>query len=406
MNLLEKVGRMLSRKQREGVEVGSVARRGLNSPLLSYGQTNAMTVATVYRCVKLLGESVAQLPLRHKSRSDGIFVESKDRKLNYLLNVQPDRCLSAFDFWNQAVQRILLDGNAYIIPFYDMHLQLCRLALCGRGTVMHDTVNDTYAVADLNNGISGVYPEDRVIHLKGAAAADGKRGLSVLTFARQCMNIAAAGDVETLSRFVNGGNVRGIVSNGKLTQGFGEYQDEQLRATALSVDERFRGGERIVSLPGQVDFQQLSLSSADMQFLESRKFTVREICRFFGVHPSFVYDDTSNNYKSAEQANVAFLSHTLNPLLRGIEAELNRKLVPEALSFKSMFEFDRSALFACDMDGLMKYRISMLQIGSTVNEVRRLSNLPPVEGGDVALVSANLRGINEYSNNEPTDKQQ
>lgn len=50
-----------------------------------------------------------------------------------------------------------------------------------------------------------------------------------------------------------------------------------------------------------------------MQFLESRKFTVRELCRFFGVHPSFVFDDTSNNYKSAEMANVAFLSNTLNP---------------------------------------------------------------------------------------------
>lgn len=43
----------------------------------------------------------------------------------------------------------------------------------------------------------------------------------------------------------------------------------------------------------------------------------------------------------------------------------------------------------------MNYRTRFLQIGATLNEVRNKFNLPPVEGGDTALVSANLRGINE-----------
>lgn len=373
----------------------SAARTGATS-LLVYGDQTALCVATVFRCVKLLSESVANLPLQYLKQRDGIFLDAGDDRFDYLLNVQPDYAVNAFDFWRQVVQELLLDGNAYIVPVYNfVSMKLDRLALCGRGTVMHDTIHDTYTVRDLNNGVSGVYSEEEIIHIKGLTSRDSKHGVSVLTYARQTMNIAATGDQETHNRFANGGNVRGIVSNDTSVRGFGEYQDEQLQKTAESIDNRFQSGERIVSLPGQVDFKQISLSSTDMQFLESRKFTVIEICRFFSVPPTFVYADTSNNYKTVEQADVDFLSHTLNPLLRNIEIELRRKLIAPSLCKKYKFKFDRRELFACDLNGMMNYGTKLLQIGTTVNEVRRMNNLTPVDGGDMAVVSANLRGINE-----------
>lgn len=366
------------------------------APLFVYGSHTALCIATVFRCVKLLSESVANLPVQYLKRRDGVFVEADNSRLDYLLNLQPDYALNSFDFWRQVVQELLLDGNAYIVPVYNnASLELDRLALCGRGTVSHDTVNDCYDVCDVENGIYGHYDENEIIHIKGLTLRDCKRGVSVLSYARLTMGIAATGDQETHSRFANGGNVRGIVSNGTSVRGFGEYQDKQLEKTAESLDTRFQGGERIVSLPGQVDFRQISLSSTDMQFLESRKFTVIEICRFFSVPPTFVYADTASNYKTVEQADVDFLSHTLNPLLRNIETELTRKLVAPKLCRKYRFKFDRRELFACDLNGMMNYGTKLLQIGASVNEVRRLNNLSSVDGGDTALVSANLRGINE-----------
>ncbi len=371
--------------------------------LFDTGQGSAMCIATVFRCVKLLSESVANLPLQYLRLKDGIYREVRDSRLDYLLNIQPDFAVNAFDHWRMVVQELLLEGNAYIVPVYNpVTMALERLALCGRGTVTHDTINDCYDICDLENGISGHYLENEIIHIKGLTLNSVKRGVSVLAYARLTTRIASTGDQETHNRFANGGNVRGFVANGQGVRGFGEYQDEQLAATARLLDNRFQDGERIVSLPGQLDFKQLSLSSTDMQFLESRKFTVREICRFFGVHPSFVFDDTSNNYKSAEQANVAFLSHTLAPLLRNIEVELRRKLVAPSLSGKYKFQFDRRNLHACDLDGMMNYRTRLLQIGTTVNEVRQMDNLPPVDGGDAVLVSANLRSISELGN-RPSD---
>jgi HK97 family phage portal protein len=372
--------------------------------LLSGGSGTALSIATVYRCVNLLADSVAVLPCQFMRQKDGRFVIDTNSRLHYLLNVQPDTALSAFDFWRQVVQRLLMDGNAYIVPIYNsVSLEIDRLALCGRGTVSHDTTNDTYTVYDQTNAIGGTFTEDEIIHIKGMSV-DGKHGVSVLTYARLTSNIATTGDAETLKRFANGGNVRGIISNDNSVRGFGEYQDEELEKTAVDVDGRFQAGQHIVSLPGQVQFTQMSMSSVDMQFLESRKFTVREICRFFGVHPSFVFDDTSNNYKSAEMANVAFLNNTLNPILRKIEAELLRKLVAPTLATKRKFEFNRQSLYACDLESRGKYWKQVIETGLyTVNELRREENKPDVEGGDTVLVSANLKAItNLAAEGEPT----
>lgn len=404
---------MFSREASDGSGMVATPRVG-GAVMLYPSGSSPLHVATVYRCVDLLANSVANLRLQYMRRKGEIFVEDTNSRLHYLLTVQPDTYLSAFDFWRQVVTYMLLKGNAYIVPVYDtITMEIARLALVDPSCVAHDTVHDTYTITDMSAGISGTFDEGEVIHIKNYTR-DGKIGISTLTYAATTLSIASTGNAETLSRFENGGNVRGIVSNDTSVRGFGEYQDDQLEETAKDLDGKFRTGQRIVSVPGQVQFSPLSLSSTDMQFLETRKFTVREICRFFGVHPSFVYDDTSNNYKSAEMANVAFLSNTLNPILRKIENELHRKLVAPTLCCKRRFEFDRRDLYACDLDSRVKYQASTIAAGIyTVNEWRREENKEPIKGGDLVLVSANLKSIdevanstagNEYSNNSEEDE--
>lgn len=363
-------------------------------PLTSPG--SALGVATAYRCVNLLADSVASLPMQCLSLRGGLFEADTACRLHYLLNVQPSPYLSAVDFWQLVVRHVLLRGNAYIFPVYDAgSMGISYLALPDPGAVAHDTLNDTYTVADPVSGVFGCFDEPEVVHVKGFSR-DGKHGLSVITHARLALDVASTGDRETLDRFANGGSVRGIVGNESGVRGFGEYQDKQLEGLAADLDGQFRMGTRIAAMPGQVQFTPIALTSADMQFLETRKFSVREVCRFFGVHPSFVFDDTSNNYKSAEMANVAFLTNTLNPLLRKIEAELHRKLVSPQMAGRRKFQFDRRGLYACDLDSRVKYQAQTIAAGIyTVNEWRREENKPPVEGGDRVLVSTSLRGIDE-----------
>ena len=91
---------------------------------------------------------------------------------------------------------------------------------------------------------------------------------------------------------------------------------------------------------------------------------------------------------------MAFLSNTLNPLLRNIENEMLRKLVAPTLCCKRKFEFDRRGLYASDLDSRVKYQAATIAAGIyTVNDWRKVENRPPIEGGDKVLVSANLRDI-------------
>ncbi len=364
---------------------------GLQYYYLSGGDN--LAIATTYRCVQLISDSVAALHLRYMKSKNDRYQEDENSPLHYLLSVQPQPEMSIFDFWSMAVNLMLLDGNAYIFPRYVLG-EITDLVLCARNTVAHDTLNGLYFISDPYSGVYGTFKESEIIHLY-LHSSDGRNGESVIQHAQRTMTIAAAGDTETANRFTNGGNVRGIISNDKSVTGFGEYQDEELEKTAVDVDSRFSNGEHIVSLPGQVDFKQISLSSTDMQFLESRKFTVREICRFFGVHPSFVFDDTSNNYKSAEMANVAYLSMTLDPILKRIEREFTRKLIPRTLCGKRKFEFDRKGIYSLDLASLARYQKTTIESGIyTINDWRRIENQPMVDYGDIVLVSTNLAALN------------
>lgn len=397
-------------RKREGAAPTNIAgAASSSSPLRVYqygspfsgGASDALTVGTVYRCVSLISGMVASLPLQYLHRNiDGQFKEVTSGRLHYLLRIQPDPLISAHIFWQMIATDLLLRGNAYALPVWSTTKlgELDRLIYIESRKVNHDTTRNKYTVNDPDNGIYDEFDEEEILHFIGMSL-DGRNGVSVLRYAATTLGIAITGNDETLSRFQNGGNVRGIVSNDTSVRGFGEYQDTELEKTAVDLDERFQMGQRIVSLPGQVQFNQMSLSSVDMEFLSTRKWTVPEICRFYGVPPSFVFAESSSNYKSAEMENVALLSTTLDPFLKNIECELHRKLIAQNLCCKYKFNFDRREIHSCDLLGMAKYQAATIASGVyTLNDWRRRENQPEVEGGDEILISANLKSLKELLN--------
>lgn len=353
-----------------------------------------MKVATVYRCVRLLSESVATLPLQLlRKTADGIYIPDTGNRMEFMLSTEPNEMTGAFDFWRQALVQEVCQGNAYIIPMWnDYSRALDRLVLCTPNSVSFDTASKVYRVHDSFWGINGEFRPWEIIHLRNLSA-DGITGMGVLEYARKSTDIALSGDKETLERFRKGGNVHGFFTTlGETIRGAGSFPDKVIKEISKTRELSFRSGKRMSFLPGGVQFKELMMSSSDMQFLENRKFTVREICRFFGVHPSFVFDDTSNNYKSAEMANVAFLSNTLNPILKQIENELDRKLLRYDRERK--IEFDRQGLFACDLESRVKWQAQRIANGTdSINDIRKSENRPPAEGGDEILMTANLKSL-------------
>ena len=358
--------------------------------------TRAMKIAAVFRAVNLISSGLATLKLEYKrkDRVKGYFKFDNGKagsRLNYLLSVQPNSRMNASVFLKNLVSQILLQGNAYVLPVKNILGEVEALYLLTPGSVAHDVYTNAYHVADPVNMISGVFSSEEILHFKNVSNDGGYTGISTISYAALTLGIAATSDNETLKRFATGGRFKAILKNNTSTKGWGEYQDEQLKAHGDDLQDAINRGDDILAVKGDVEVSPLSMSSADMQFLESRKFTIREIARFFNVPPSKLMDDSNSNYKSVEVSNIAFYTEALKPIVTEIEREFSAKLLNEWNYQDYKFCFDLSALYALDLESKARWDKNRLENGLvSVNDLRRERDIEPIEKGDDVYLSVNF----------------
>ena len=357
----------------------------------------AMKIAAVYRCVDVVSKGVAQLPLVVKRKVDDYFVvdEQDVWRLTYLLRMRPNNRLSAYEMMRSIMAQILIgNGNAYLLPKFGND-GYDEIILLSPNTVVYDVMSNTYIVSDPINKIYGTYEADEIIHLKNLSLDGGYTGVSTLAYASRTLAISANADSANVETFRSRGTLSGFVSGKGSTLGFGTIQDTQLQGVADSIEKQLASGKKIFNLPGEMSFNQISLSAKDIQLLETKEFNVFDICRFFGVHPDKVFAKQSTNYKASEMSQVSFLTDTLQPILTQIENELQIKLIPRELAFDYKIDFDIEPLLQTDLLTQADYINKTISAGvRTVNSWRKKFGQAPVEGGDDVLVSANLKELN------------
>lgn len=360
-----------------------------------HGPGEAMQISAAFRAVAILSDSIGKLPFEYKVLVGKRYVPNNVTKqaarMYNLLTVSPNRRMTAFEFFKNLTKHMLFYGNAYIVPVYGDYGDIIEFVLCSPGSVSYDRYSDKYIIMDIINGINEVRYGREMIHIRNESLDGGYTGVSTLAYAAHQLNISATADKETLNRFANGGRVKALVSNDNSVKGWGKYQDNTLQDGADILEEQVRSGRDIIRVPGDAKVAPLSMTSADMQFLDSRKFTVKDIARFFNVPPMLLMDETNQNYKSGDMASVLFLSHGLSPLLTKIEQEFRQKLIPMSQWHDFKFEFDVERLFTTDLASRGAWMQAQLNTGvATVNELRAMNDRAPVDGGDIPMVSTNL----------------
>lgn len=355
----------------------------------------AMKISAVYRCIDILSKSVASIPLEAKIKiaapGGGYFVYDENNPVNYLLSVKPNNRQTAFEFMQSIIVQMMTRGNAYVYP-QRVGGTIRNFILLIPGSVSYDALNNRYTIADTYNGVSGVYGAEDIIHIKNLSLDGGMTGVSTITYAAKVLAISANADEEQNDTFKRGGSVRGFVSgNAGGLVGLGTPGDDQVDDVAEKVEKQMASGRDIFGLTGEMKFNQISLSAADIQLLESKQFNVFEICRFFGVHPDKVFAQQTGNYKASEMSQVAFLTDTLQPILLSIQNAFAAKLISPATYGKITFEFNPESILKTDLTTHADYMAKTIAAGvRTVNYWRRKCGEAPVQWGDEVLVSANL----------------
>lgn len=372
--------------------VSETTARGINDSIPAVtGPEMAMKLATVYRCVSILSGSIASLPLQLKRKKNGVFMVDEDNPLNYLLNVAPNGRQTSYELIRNAVIQMVNAGNAYIYPDWGAG-ELKSLVLLSPGSVSYDKYLNFYLVSDPINNVYQTLECDEIIHLRNMSLDGGYTGESTIRYASKVMGIAAGAYRQNEDNFKPGNTYKGFISGNAdaTTRGYVQYQENQLEDITARFREELRK-EPISYLPGDVRFNTLSMSPADIQLLEIMKLSVLELCRFYGVHPDKAFAGQSQNYKASEMSQVQFMTDTLQPLLRQIANEFFVKLIPRSVASKYRIEFDLEAFYQTDIETMTAHMEKCIQYGVyTVNEYRAKKGFLPVEGGGKAMISCNV----------------
>lgn len=362
--------------------------------------TSAMRLSTVYRCVDMISDSVAQLPFEpYMIDTQGFKHKAINHPTYTLLNIEPNNVQDRFTYIKLLVCNILLDGNAYSIIERDNKGNAISLTYIKPSDVTINVVykqckpHITYSV----NGRSGKIEPCNMIHLKNFTY-DGIRGVSTISHAVESLGLSKASEAHAQGFFKGGANVAGIL---KVLSSLTDKQKEGLKTSWRSAFNAETGCPNGVAvLEGNMEFQPVTVKPSDAQLLETRQFNAIDICRFFNVNPVKAFDLSHSSYSTVEATQLAYLTDTLTPILTKFEIEFKRKLYKPSEKPTIEVKFDTSVLLRADKNALSNYYRNLFTVGAiTPNEIRKQLDFEPISGGDKAYMQVNMSTLENINNN-------
>jgi HK97 family phage portal protein len=384
----------------------SVTIAPTNSIGLPYGNVStplsvqsALQLSTVYRCVEVISDAIASQPfdiMEYKAR-DGWSI-NENHPIGYMLNFNPNPSMSRFTMMKTLISKVLLEGNGYLHitrsglgdPIkIDLITEPVKVFLRGDGSL--------YYVIGREGAEYTVDGED-IIHILNFTY-DGLIGISTLSHAALSMGLSSAAESSAKGFFATGANMSGIVSSAsKLTK----TQADAIKASwAASFNPTTGNPGGIAVMEGGLTFSPVTVNPRDAQMLETRKFNAVDICRFFGVSPSKVFDNENLTYSNIESFQLGFLTDTVSPWDTKIEAEFNRRLLRPSKRITTRFNMNINELLRANLDAKSNYLTKMFQCGGlTINEVRKELGMPRYnhDNADKPMVQINMQTADSFTN--------
>lgn len=345
-----------------------------------------MQISTVWACIRLISTVTASLPLDvYETRDDQRKKVAGTHPLAKLLRFRPNNFMTALEFREAMTMQLCAYGNAYahvernsvgdvisMVPLMSANMEV-RLSDNGKNIIYRYRRDTEYAD----------FSQKEIFHLKGFGF-NGLTGLSPLAFSAKSAGVAIAMEDNQREFFANGAKSPQILMTD------GKVLTKEQRGQLEENFKEIAGGpvkKRLWILESGFTTQAIGVSPQDSEILAARKFQVAELARFYGVPPHLVGDvDKTTSWGSGiEQQNLGFLQYTLKPYLDRWEYSIERWLVKESEQGVIHAEHNLDGLLRGDSTSRASFMQIMVNTGiRTVNEVRRLDNLPPLPGGDVA----------------------
>jgi HK97 family phage portal protein len=358
-----------------------------------YGIDGALQVSAVWSSVELLTDNLASLPIfvyERASGADGHKNLARDTSLWTLLHETPNNRHTPMELWQYLTLNYILRGNAYAKLTRNTAGEVISIIPLASDQVEVEVLQDQSIIYKYYyEGKVAIYAPDSMFHWRDKG--NGVIGMSRLDYMRSTVNVAVGAQNHTANVFRKSAKRPGVFMIDKLLT-------EEQRA---SIRKNYKGlvegnDDDLLVLEAGAKFEPLNMTPADVQLLQTRKFSVEDIARWFGI-PSAMINDTEKTTTwgtGIDSLIQGFYKFRLRPMLESLEQAIERRILTPAQRRRYTVEFSLDAI----LRGSLKER---LEIGSqavqnglmTRNEWRQYENLPPMEGADTLTAQVNLAPV-------------
>lgn len=399
MGLLNKLREFLFAKQAPG-QMSVVSELShtawSNRDYHAFAEQAYQKCVIAYRSINLIARGLGSIPLYVLDGDDEV---DDDHELVKLLSRPNPRC-GGGSFFETMTGFYLIAGNSYVLRVPHQGSQAMQPP-----KELYVLRPDQMRVEVANNGIShyiyGSAPNQHayrpvvidgqvrhtILHLRTFNPTDSIYGLSPVEAAAFAVDQHNAAGEWNYRLLKNGAKPSGIMTRDAK---YGELTPQQYERVKKMINERFasqKNAGKPMLLEGGLDWKQMGLTPSDMDWINGKNVSAREVATTFGVPPmlvGIVGDATYANYK---EARLALWEETILPLAYYVRDELNAWLAPwygPGVHIK----INEDAIPA-----LIEKRMAMFKEVETVsfitpNEKRELTGFDEIDGGDVLLVSA------------------
>jgi HK97 family phage portal protein len=364
----------------DDIAFGNLSATNINSDTVF--QVNA-----VFSAISLIADTISTLPL-------DCSIKENETRLPFRPTpswvTKPDVDIPREAFYSAVITSLLLEGNAFVRVFANPRGQVVNLVVLNPTHVTIER-NGLGRLMFIVRGEEKPLSSDDVVFIPDVLRAGEVRGISRVKALKENFGLAMALEKFAATFFGSGTNLSGIIEfPGNLTA-------EQASNLASGFDNRHRGwrkGHRTGVLSGGATFKATQVDPAQSQSIEARHLAVEDIARAFNVPPHLLALPGTNSYASVEQTNLAWITHGLRPIITKIESAMTPLLQRSPGGESAFLKFNLDGLLRADIQSRMSAYSTGLQSGFlTINDVRRLEDLPPMSDQSADVVRVPLANV-------------
>lgn len=345
-------------------------------------ERSALTLSTAWACTNAISSDIASLPLNVYRETENGKELAKNHYLYPILHDQFNPEMTAHEGRQMMQAWVLNWGNAYAYIDWDNAQRVRGLYPLSpdRVRARRDNTRDPISYGyKLPTGLTVPIASEDILHLRGLGN-DGVLGYSVVTMARNSLGAAMATEQFAGTLFKNGIKPSCVITIKE------NLSDEAYKRQAAAIQEAYAGvgnAHKAMILEGGGTFQPMSMKPDDAQFLETRKWGVEDVCRWYDVPPMRIgHSDKASTYASAQTFFDMYLQCSLTTWLDLWEQTINAKLLYRNRGY--LAKHDTKAFKRADLKALAEFYRDMTNAGIMMyNEVRDELDLNRYPAGEV-----------------------